>query len=253
MIDIHSHLLPAIDDGSRSPEQSVRVLHHFRNAGVTAVILTPHVRASELVRDIDDPVERRQVAFEILSGHAPSSPQLALGFEIMLDQPLATDVVGDRRFSLAESRYYLVEFFLSAAAESIAKALAELLKCGVVPIVAHPERYDACSVEAAQMWRNMGAKIQVDATTLTRSSRRGRNARRLASAGLVDVLAADNHGDVRTIVSGYEFLEEHGAADAARVLTVENPRSILEDRELIDVPRVRIREAMWSRIKNMIR
>ena len=101
MIDIHSHLLPNLDDGSSTVGQSVAVLNQFAKSGVTAVVLTPHVSSRELVDDPDDPVERRQVALEALQAAAPPMPELHLGFEIMLDQLDAGDVLSDPRFSMA--------------------------------------------------------------------------------------------------------------------------------------------------------
>ena len=59
MIDIHSHLIPAIDDGSRTLEQSRAVLRMFEQHGVQHVVLTPHVRASELATHLEEAVERR--------------------------------------------------------------------------------------------------------------------------------------------------------------------------------------------------
>ena len=88
MIDIHSHLLPDIDDGSRTVAQSALVLNQFAEQGVTDVILTPHISAGELELDKGDALERREVAFQLLSREAPAVPRLHLGFEIMLDHPL---------------------------------------------------------------------------------------------------------------------------------------------------------------------
>ena len=91
-------------------EQSVAVLRDFAAAGITDVVLTPHVAASEMTNGGDEAVDRREAAFQRLMSEAPESPRLALGFEIMLDRPLPVLAGGDRRFSLAGSRYYLVEF-----------------------------------------------------------------------------------------------------------------------------------------------
>ena len=60
MIDLHTHLLPGIDDGSDSTEESVKVLTRMAQHGVTAVLLTPHVSASQLEADSDEPLRLRQ-------------------------------------------------------------------------------------------------------------------------------------------------------------------------------------------------
>src|SRR5258705_8031965 len=106
VIDLHCHLLPNIDDGSRSAEESANVLRVFAEAGVTDVVLTPHLSASEMAVDGEEALERRDYAFQTLKRSAPPAPRLALGFEIMLDRPFPVLGLGDRRYSLAGSRYY---------------------------------------------------------------------------------------------------------------------------------------------------
>ncbi len=251
MIDIHSHLIPNIDDGSRSVEQSLETLERFAADGVEDVILTPHLRASEINIDPEDVWERRQAAFDPLRRQAPARPRLHLGFEIMLDQHLP-EAAKDRRFTLAESRFCLVEFPWTIVARFATLALGQVVKLGLVPVVAHPERYSACSVSAVNEWRGVGAKIQVDATTLTRNSARGRNARKLVAAGLADVLAADNHGDRRSLKTGAQFLVHAGHEAAAHQLTVSNTREILQDGELRECPQVNLKEGIWSRLKGLM-
>jgi protein-tyrosine phosphatase len=252
MIDIHSHLLPDIDDGSGSVAQSVAVLQAFVGQGVHEVILTPHVRASEIATDPDDPIERRGVAFVELCDAGLERPALHLGFEIMLDQPYPEEGFRDRRFSLAGSRYHLVEFPNAVVADFAGGVLAHMVDAGAIPIVAHPERYRCCSVETIMGWRNAGAKIQVDATTLTRPTGRGRRARELLAAGLADVLAADNHGDTRTLKTGVAYLADRGGANQARRLSEDNPRAMIEDREVVDVTPLELKGGLVERLRRMV-
>jgi protein-tyrosine phosphatase len=167
----------------------------------------------------------------------------------MLDQPLPALVTGDRRLSLAGSRYYLVEFSLGVVADFAGTVLELISRAGVVPLVAHPERYDACSPPVIQAWREAGARMAVDATTITRPTRRGHRARELLEAGLADVLASDNHGGRRTLATGGDYLREMGYATVADRLTRDNPRAVLEDGALTDVPEVKIEESVLRRLR----
>lgn len=241
MIDTHCHLLPNIDDGSRSVDQSVAVLKEFARAGVTDVVLTPHLAASAIGERGEQAIEKRAQAFDQLRRAAPQVPRLVLGFEIMLDQPLPVLAMGDRRFSLAGSRYYLVEFPLTIVPQFAVGSLQQMSRAGAIPLVAHPERYEACSVEAVAMWRSAGARIQVDATTLTRPHGRGKKARDLVQAGLADLVAADNHGDNRSVRTAADYLRECGGERAVAALTTGNPGAILRDTEMSGVPRVEIK------------
>jgi tyrosine-protein phosphatase YwqE len=145
-----------------------------------------------------------------------------------------------------------VEFPLTVVAEFAAHALERMARAGLVPVVAHPERYAACTVAAVSAWRHAGARIQVDATTVTRRSERGRRARELLEAGVVDVLAADNHGDARVLSTGAEYLRRCGAGDAAQLLTVDNPSAVLTDGEMVDPSAVRLSPGLLGALRRLV-
>jgi protein-tyrosine phosphatase len=250
MIDVHCHLLPNLDDGSRSVAQSVEVLTRFAAEGVTAVILTPHITASRIASDAEPEIVRRGEALDLVR-HAVPAPRLHTGFEIMLDAPFPESAARDRRFSLAESRYYLVEFPTTIVAELTTSALRRMTRLGIIPIVAHPERYIACTTGTVAGWRELGCRVQVDATTLTRRTPRGERARALVRRGLADVLAADNHGDRRSLGTAVRFLEQRDGSAAAGWLTEQNPQAIVEDRDMMPVPTVEISDSFGDRIQDL--
>ena len=249
MIDLHSHLLPAVDDGSRSVEQSVKVLREMALRGVTDVCLTPHLQArwSEA-----GPTAAHQRSFEALLAQAPPRPRLHPGAEVMLDRPITRPVAIARNVTLGGTRYILVEFPRLVAYDIATSALTHVIKVGLVPVLAHPERYGCCSVDGVRRWRALGARMQIDATTLLASSARGQRARQLVSEGLADILAGDNHGDDRTVATGAQFLAAQDGAEQAELLTVRNPSAILADGETAAVPPIRIRESWLRRIKQFL-
>ncbi|HEY8196208.1 MAG TPA: CpsB/CapC family capsule biosynthesis tyrosine phosphatase [Gemmatimonadales bacterium] len=249
MIDLHSHLLPAVDDGSRSVEQSVKVLFDMAQQGVTDVCLTPHIR-SALAEAGPPPAHNR--AFDALRAQAPQMPRLHRGAEIMLDRPITRPVAVARNVTLAGTRYILVEFPRLVPYETVTNALKQIVELGLIPILAHPERYSCCSVDAVRRWRALGSKSQVDATTLLSSQARGQRARQLVSEGLADILAGDNHGDDRTVATGAHFLQAQDGFDQVDLLVRRNPAAILEDGELHPVPPLRIRQSWMSRIKHFL-
>ena len=89
VIDLHSHLLPAVDDGSRSVEQSVKVLFEMAQQGVTDVCLTPHLRSG---RGRSGTAAGTHRAFDALRAQAPQMPRLHRGAEIMMDRPITRPV-----------------------------------------------------------------------------------------------------------------------------------------------------------------
>jgi protein-tyrosine phosphatase len=249
VIDLHSHLLPAVDDGSRSVAQSIKVMQERAGHGITDVCLTPHLRAGQLA---GAPPRSHDDAFEALQSAAPRLPRLHRDAEVMLDRPLPVRGDSLRRCTIGGTRYILVEFPRMVASDTVTIALGRVVDAGLLPLLAHPERYTCCSPDAVARWRELGACMQVDATTLLSTQSRGQRARTLVAAGLADILAADNHGDDRSIATGRRFLEAQDGAEQAELLTVVNPRAILDDQTLIPVPPVEIRRTWMQKIRRLL-
>ncbi|HEX6645202.1 MAG TPA: CpsB/CapC family capsule biosynthesis tyrosine phosphatase [Gemmatimonadales bacterium] len=249
MIDLHSHLLPGVDDGSRSVAQSVTVLQALAAQGVTDVCLTPHLSATRAESGVP---ANHDEAYRALAAEAPAGVRLHRGAEVMLDAPLGPGAAANRRLTLGRSRYLLVEFPRIVPAGTVATALRRVCAAGLVPLLAHPERYNSCSVGAAQGWKKAGAHLQVDATTLLKPTPRGERARQLLAAGLADVLAGDNHGDDRSLATVRDALVEQGAGRQAELLLVENPRAVLDDRDLSPVESFTLRLSFVMRLRRLL-
>jgi protein-tyrosine phosphatase len=248
VIDLHSHLLPGVDDGSRSVEQSLGVLERFKAQGLSDIAFTPHLLASQVV---DGWPTTYLAAWEAIAPRLPAGVAVHRGAEVMLDRPLPSEIA-ERRVTLGGSRYLLVEFPRVVPADIVARALGDVMSHGLVPVLAHPERYSSCSVDAVRLWRRMGAVMQVDATTLTAASNRGDRARDVVRAGLADLLAADNHGDERSVATALDWLWEHDGESQAVALLETNPRAILEDRSLHEVDPLPIRDSLWGKVRRLL-
>ena len=237
MIDLHSHLLPAVDDGSKSVEQTVQVLERFVADGVKVLACTPHLDAS---RAAGAPVEAYRERMEALRRAAPAGIELRQGWEIMLDAP-GVDL---RRPGLAieGSNVVLVEFMRTSVPARGTDELFRIRASGLVPLLAHPERYWGCTTQQVADWRRVGAVSQADAAALLDRGTMGRLALAMLEAGQVDLFASDNHGDRRSLLSARRWLEEIGASEQAEILTAENPRRLLAGERLLPVaPVVRAR------------
>jgi len=231
MIDIHSHLLPGVDDGSPSVEASVPVLAEFVQAGVELLVCTPHLDAS---RAKSAPYERHREILATLRAAAPAGITLELGWEIMLDVPGAD--LRAPELALADSNAVLVEFPRAAVPPNAAEELFRLRMSGIVPVLAHPERYRGCSVEQVNVWKQSGAVIQMDVQALGGTGRTHLVAIALLQAGVVDLFASDNHGDTRSLRMGREWLAEHATAEHIELLTRANAAQLLAGKPLHRVP-----------------
>jgi protein-tyrosine phosphatase len=248
VIDLHCHLLPGVDDGSRSVDQSVQVLSRMAEAGVTAVCLTPHLDASRAEQGIPPVYDQ---AFESLSAVATRNVALHRGVELMLDRPFPRAAASNRTLCLGGSRYLLVEFTRMAAPTAVYNAMNHIANLGLVPVLAHPERYTCCTPQVAAGWKQAGALLQVDANTLFMPRTRGERARQLIAAGLADILAADNHGDDRSVSAPFVTLCEQGGQEQAELLLVRNPAAILADQSTENVPPLSLRTSLFERLKNL--
>lgn len=248
MIDLHSHLLPGVDDGSRTVEQSVAVLHEMQASGVTAICLTPHHSVGRLERGLP---ASHDAAFAALCAAAPAGVRLCRGVELMLDRPVTSRLREMPGLTLGDSRYILVEFTRLVSVPAVSNALHQIVQLGLVPVLAHPERYRSCSPYAVRQWKAVGALMQVDATTLMTGRGRGQRARELLAHGLADIMAADNHGDDRMMSTAYRFLAEEGGTGQADLLARRNPGAILEGGELVPVPPITLKTGLIDRLKQL--
>jgi len=249
VIDLHCHLLPGVDDGSKTVAQSVRVLQAMKEAGVTGVCLTPHHAVGRIARGLP---RSHDEAYAALSVVAPEGIALYRGVELMLDRPIPPDIREHPGLTLGGTRHILVEFGSGAAVPAVANALYQIAQTGLVPVLAHPERYRACTPQAVSHWKTVGALIQVDATTLLSGRGRGQRARDILAHGLADIIAADNHGDERTIGIGFRFLCEAGGAYQAELLAVKNPGAILADATVEPVPPLPIKTGIMDKLKQLL-
>ena len=247
MIDLHTHLLPAVDDGSHTIEQSVEVLQRFAAEGVEAVCCTPHLRATQIE---DAPSDEMDALLADLADAAPEQPALVRGYEIMLDEP--RPVLTDPRLRIAGTRYVLVEFGRMVTADASVAVLGHIVAQGLTPVLAHPERYAVCSPELGRRWQEAGVVLQLDATTLLGESRRAGRARALLEAGCGAIIASDNHGDTRSVAAGMGWLASHGGSVQAELLGKVNPRAILDDAPVKPVPPFRIRRSMYTKLKDFL-
>lgn len=246
MIDLHSHLLPGVDDGSPSVAHSLPVLEKFVADGVERLVCTPHLDASLASHA---PYEKHLAILEILRAAAPAGIRLELGWEIMLDQP-GVDFRAPH-LGLAGSTAVLVEFPRNAVPAQAAEELYRIRVSGLVPVLAHPERYWGCTVEQVDQWRRSGAVIQMDTAGLAGTGRVSQVSRALLEAGLVDVFSSDNHGDSRSLAMARDWLLEVATPEHASLLTRTNAGRLLGGEPVLPVPPLPTRSGVFARLREL--
>lgn len=248
MIDLHTHLLPGVDDGSKSVDVSVDVLTKFAGDGVDTVVCTPHLRASKAAVAPDAAYGE---IFAALTAAAPPGVSLRRGWEIMLDVPGAD--LRSPTLGLGGSTAVLVEFPHTGVPGRAGEELYRLRMTGIVPVLAHPERYWGCTPALVQAWRQAGTVIQLDASAVLAGGPMGDMALALLADGLADCMASDNHGDHRSLAAVRDWLIEQGAGEHASLLTDVNPRRLLSDQAMLPVPGIHLSRGLLARLRDLVR
>ncbi|MGN0817847.1 MAG: tyrosine-protein phosphatase [Candidatus Coproplasma sp.] len=187
MIDIHSHILPCVDDGSNSLETSRKLLLQYASQGVDRAICTPH--QNKILRRAD--ILRRE--FDKFSAAVADLPvRVYLGAEILYYSGMVNDIAKGELLTLGGSEYVLVEFPVMISGEDLQDAVYELILAKYVPIIAHIERYSMLIKEDYAAVRNAGALIQINAAAFNGRDT-AKTAKYLLKNGLVDFIASDCH------------------------------------------------------------
>jgi protein-tyrosine phosphatase len=231
MIDLHSHILPGIDDGARSLKDSVDIARAAVTDGIVAIAATPHVRDDWPTTA--DAMEERVAELRAELQLAGVPLELRTGGEIALPW-LARLSSGElRRFGLGGSSYLLVETPYHGWPLELPDALLSLQDKGFTPVLAHPERNPEVAARPQQLASLVDAGVLVQVTAASVDGRIGRRTQEcgllLIREGLAHLLASDaHHASVREVGMA-EAAGRVGERTLARWLTWEVPAAILAD------------------------
>ena len=194
MIDLHSHILPGVDDGVATLDEARTLARAVLADGAAAIAATPHVRddwptsadrMEEGVAALRQDFAEQGIELDVLTGG-----------ELALDRLPTLDAGELRRFSLAGSeRYVLVEFPYAGWPLGLDSAIHDLGAAGLTPLLAHPERNRTVQEQPERLERALGAGALVQVTASSVDGRGGTAARtaarRLLELGFVHVVASD--------------------------------------------------------------
>lgn len=211
MIDIHTHILPCVDDGSSSLDLSIKMLEEQINQGVKEVYLTPHVcygnkqyfEKEELIAKFND--------FKEKCKHLDI--KLHLGEEIFYRSGAYEAFKQDKFLPLGDTGYYLVEFSMAVDFEDIDTTVYNLICLGYKVIIAHPERYSYMNKALMYKLRESGALFQINTSSILGVFGSGckRRAKMFIKNNMCDFISSDCHNmDKRppNLKSTLDFIEK---------------------------------------------
>jgi len=195
LCDIHNHLLPGIDDGSKSVGMSLKMLEKFDALGFTSVIPTPHVY-QELYPNTPTTIKN---AFDELTAKTSKieSPKVSsYGAEYMIDEVFMKNLQTCMPSLLLKDEYILVEITFFSETTILVEAGFTLLQNNITPILAHPERYHSINtIKEYKELKNKGFLMQLNALSLLGhyGPEVKQKAEKLLKEGLYDFVATDAH------------------------------------------------------------
>lgn len=231
MIDVHAHVLPAIDDGAASVHDSIRMLSDSRQQGVSHVVATPHCRPYT-DSDILSMVEKRKLSYsELVSAQSMAGyemPELTLGFEVYLCTDVAK-LAHARALCIGATDAMLLEMPYARWTQYDIEAVYNLTVKGICPIIAHIERYADLWGSCIQELLQLSCIYQVNADTLL-TIRGRRLALSLIKHGYRVLVGSDMHNmDVRrsNMKKAYAVANRKFGAQDAQQLFLKEAAAIL--------------------------
>lgn len=237
-IDVHSHVLPGVDDGSKDMDMSIAMVDMAYEQGVRTMIATPHYYPGHMryPREHLDEVYRATVS---VIEEKYSDFTLLLGNEIYYRDEVVEKLKNKRICTMADTNYILLEFSPPVEYGYLSKAVYKCLDAGYYPILAHIERYGC-------LWKNekqirelirMGAYMQINAENFEGGffSTEKRVCLKMIQNGLVHFLGSDCHNlssRKPNLRQAYNYLQEKLSPELYQDLVATNPKKLLENKYL---------------------
>ena len=226
MIDIHTHILPGIDDGPQTMEESLRIAMKATEAGVKTVIATPHVlempseKDWKIIKNTFNMLKQALISKEI-------DIEIMLGAELFISPDLPRKIKENRELTINQgNRYALLELPVQEIPPFTDQTIFELILQGIVPILAHPERYLEIQKDTKKLSKMIqkGVMCQVNAGSLL--GRYGKKVQRTAKKLLANNTIHIISSDVHSIPNGHYPLSQ-GVKIAAKVIGIKRAKEMI--------------------------
>jgi len=230
VVDIHSHILPGIDDGSSDLAESLRMLEIAAESGTTDIVATPH---ANLEYDFDPAIVAEKL--EELRTANPTSVKIHQGCDFHLDYDLIQDAVANpTKYTINGHSYLLIELADIFPTNTIPPILDVLIRAGMTPILTHPERYFGLRGKEGEIkeWVTRGCLVQVTGQSLLGvfGSKARKMSERLLDDQMIHFIASDAHrseGRTPRLSDAREAVTSRAGEKTAELLFEVNPKAVL--------------------------
>lgn len=237
MIDIHSHIIPNVDDGARSVEETFNILKEAQEAGFTDVILTSHFLLNYYETNAQELIFWKEKLQEVLKKQG-TKINLHSGMEIYITNQMEELLENKKILTLANSRYMLIELPLATNVKYFDYVVYYLEAKEIKPIIAHPERYKCVQKDPdiVEEYIEKGCLIQCNYGSIVNLY--GREAEKtiktLLKKNQVHFLGSDVHrenGTYLIILDAIKKIRKIIGENKINEITTINPKKILQNEE----------------------
>ena len=245
MFDLHAHILPGIDDGARTPKETLEMSRVAARCGTKAILATPHRK--DVTENWSVEYLHRLIAdMNALNREQGVELPLLLGMENHLSQDLPDEIEAGRALTMNNSRYILVEMPFFGRLDWVEDTLSRIQHQGLIPVLAHPERIEAFQQDpdllATFIERGMLSQITAGSVVGTWGDRVKRFTHELLRRRMAHVMASDTHAPTGMrspkLGIGIEAAAHLVGLRVATAMVTDTPKAILDNRPVvIETPR----------------
>jgi protein-tyrosine phosphatase len=233
MIDIHSHFIYGVDDGSQSVKESLKMILEAEKLGIESIIATPHFHI-----DLYSAEKAADNLSELIARVSDCGVQLYLGYEVFLTPAVPDLIKGKKNLTLNNSKYLLFELPFDIIPPYSVETVRKLHGESIIPILAHPERNKnfVSDFNSFISFLENGCLIQLDAASITGvyGSEVKKFAKKIIELKIAHFVASDAHctKDYKDwYLQAYNMVRKWAGGEYADKLFHLNPKVILDDPE----------------------
>ncbi len=236
IVDIHTHILPGIDDGAHDIDESVKLVNHLYNNGITDIVLTSHYvpdtsyNYNQLVRiklleNLREKVDNDNI-------------HLYLGNEVYLSENVIDLLEKHEISTINNTKYMLIELPLTGYLNNLQNIICDLTSYGIIPIIAHPERYSFIQKNKKRIGELLEFNCLLQCNVDSLVGKYGKQAKKvmkwLLKKNLVQFVATDTHSinDSKELIAAYSKLEKLVGKNKYIELTNINPTKVLNNQDV---------------------